>query len=49
MRIQEERELSFHSIFPYFSHIRHFLCVFPSGRSFSFRGNKKLGGKDNKV
>ena len=31
-------------VFPTF-----FLCVFPSGRSFSFQGRKKVGLRTNKV
>ena len=27
----------------------YFLCVFPSGRSFSFQGRKKVGLRTNKV
>lgn len=55
MRISEVRELSFHFLFlflflfPCLSHIRHFLCVFSSGRSFSFQWRKKVGLRTNKV
>lgn len=49
MRIPEVRELSFHFnvLCPRVSDI--FLCVFPSGRSFSFQGRKKVGLRTNKV
>ena len=50
MRIPEVREVEFPFfffsvlVFPTF-----FLCVFPSGRSFSFQGLKKVGLRTNKV
>ena len=50
MRIPEVREPEFPFftfsilVFPTF-----FLCVFPSGRSFSFQGRKKVGLRTNKV
>ena len=50
MRIPEVREVEFPFfffsvlVFPTF-----FLCVFPSGRSFSFQGRKKVGLRTNKV
>ena len=49
MRIPEVRELSFHFSFSLSSCFRHFFCVFPSGRSFSFQGRKKVGLRTNKV
>ena len=49
MRIPEVRELSFHFSFSLSSCFRHFFCVFPSGRSFSFQRRKKVGLRTNKV
>src|SRR3712207_8290734 len=41
------------TLFPYTTLFRSFptffLCVFPSGRSFSFQGRKKVGLRTNKV
>ena len=49
MRIPEVRKLSFHFnvLCPRVSDI--FLCVFPSGRSFSVQWRKKVGLRTNKV
>ena len=50
MRIPKVRELSFNFFFFPASRISDiFLCVFPSGRSFSFQGRKKVGPRTNKV
>ena len=50
MRIPEVRELEFpFFIFSVLVFPTFFLCVFPSGRSFSFQGRKKVGLRTNKV
>ena len=50
MRIPEEREFEFQLFFFPASRISDiFLCVFPSGRSFSFQWRKKIGLRTNKV